>query len=117
MATINDVINLVNTYYRGVRSMRDSESVDETKSIIQELINATEAMQSPGNSLNYLADIDDALVDLMLDLGTSQTSVDMEALENAWERYFNYLRGHWWQFGADETRVALFELPNAPTFT
>lgn len=116
MATIRDVIDLVNAYHRGVRQMQDAQSIDETRAVIQDLINATEAMQSPGNSLNYLADIDDALADLMVDLGTSRTVADMEALEDAWAQYFTYLRGHWWQFGADESRVALFELPDAPSF-
>lgn len=117
MATVQDVIALVNGYHQGVQAMLSSESIDETKDILQKMINLTEATRSPGNSYQYLADIDDALVDLMLNLGTRETPAYMEELESAWQRWFAYLKGHWWQFGADESRVALFELPPAPVFS
>ena len=117
MATIDNVIDLVNAYHQGVRQMLDADSPEATQAILQDLINMTEATPNPGNSYNYLAAIDDALTDLMMDLGTDQTTADMEALEQAWNQYYAYLRGHWWQFGADDERVALYELPNAPTFS
>lgn len=112
MALLSDVIGVLNNYRQAVTLMNNSVSELETKKIAIEYSNV-HAGVNWGNSLPYLENINDSLLDISLYVGTDNIAGVVDKFNTAVERFIIYLSSHWWQFGCSD-RPQIADIPEIP---